>query len=372
MGYCTPEKSAPVDTAAILAKCKKDTIKIDVPYFVVADTNKILAMYCDTIAEPIDTDTLFRGMYLNGFANIVGNTMKEEALLYDLKYWKINAIYSYNLSSVLETSKEPALASLHKRMKAIGIKEVGGARGNSSSCTGAATKFNKAYSDSSDFDCWNLEFEAYNAYPKIGGGYTFDKTQSTSTSSTEAARALAWADNLRYLQEMKAGKTAGQVKYSVQYWGWYKTPFVTDAPKAIVGLTDYAIVHDYEKVPSFSYTESRCTELDRQAGLAGKIMTVRVLFSSEPDFMQPWLKAGHTMDEAFYIWYKGFQAKKYKNLTSDGYVVFALDFLRVAQPGTAPLARMAESDTTEYLPAFVDPDFQNKTTERSKALAEEN
>lgn len=79
----------------------------------------------------------------------------------------------------------------------------------------------------------------------------------------------------------------------------------------------------------------------------------------------------HTLDEAFFIWHKEFVKQGYKNLISDGYVVFALDFLRVAQPGTSPLARFAEGDSTQYLPAFVDPDFENKTTEKSKVLAEQ-
>jgi len=393
IGRCSPDVIYP-DTAAILkAKCKTadtlailnkykylyapDTVAILAKYCrqQPADTNKILAMYCDTATIPVDTvkkDTLFRGEYLNGFKNIVGNKILEDALIHDLKVWKVNATYAYDLHNILGTSKEPALAKLNARLKReVGIKEVGAARGNSSSCTGAATTFNKAYPDSCDFDSWNLEFEAYNAKPKIGGGYTFDSNEASGPSN-EASRALAWADNLRYLQEMKAGKAAGQVDHSVQYWGWYKTPFVTAAPKAIVELTDYAIVHDYEKVPSFSYTASRCDELNIQAGIRGGITIVRPLFSTEPDFMQAWIKAGHTLDEAFYIWYAGFLAKKYKNLKSDGYIDFALDYRRVAEPTyPVPMARMVNGELVEMLPDFADIDFTNETLPSHKEMAKE-
>lgn len=367
MGYCTPEiRTVPADTlailtmykdlfapdtAAILAKCKKDTIKIDVPYFVTADTTRILSMYCDTaIVEPVDTDTLYRGLYLNGFKNIVGNKMYEDALCYDLKFWKINAVHEYNLGDILGTSKEPALAKLHIRMrKESGIKEIMAARGNSSSCLGAATTFNKNNSDSADFDGWNLEYEAYNA----------DDI------------AAAWATNKVYLTEMKAGKTNGQVEKSVQYFGWWtKAPMTVEAPKTLVALTDYFIIHDYTSAPSFSYTRARCNDLNRECQAVGKKGIFRPLFSAEPAFMQTYYKT-HSLDEAYFEWKKGFDAMNYSNLTSDGYVVFALDFLRVAQPSSTPMARMVDGVEVEYLPAFADPEFENKTTD-SHLLDAEN
>jgi hypothetical protein len=336
----------------------------------------------DSVKPPItDKDTLYRGLYLNGFAGIVGNKAKEEALIFDLKRWKINATHAYDLSKILGV-KNAELADLHKRLRRdAGIKEIIAARGNSSSALGAATTFNKAYPDSSDFDGWNLEFEAYNAYPKIGGGYTFDKSKADlltypenataaqkaaidteNEKRKETARTLAWADNKRYLNEMKAGKANGQVDYSVQYFGWYKTPFVTDAPKEVVELTDYAIVHQYEKKPGFSYTRSRCNELNNQAKIAGKKIIVRPLFSAEPDFMQDWYEK-NPLDLAFTIWHEGFKAEKYSHLVSDGYIIFALDFLRVATQ-VVPLARMTEG-SEQPLPDFVDEEFQNTTTERS-------
>lgn len=384
-GYCTPDVviktdtikvKVPADTLAILNKYKylftPDTASILAKYCkqIPSDTSLILSMYCDTIApnDPIDTDTLFRGIYLNGFYNIVGNKPYEDALIYDLNRWKFNCTYAYDLGDVL-ADKSPALAKLNKRMRAeVPLKEIGAARGNSSSCIGAATTFNKANSDSSDFDTWNLEFEPWNAYPKATSPFwTIDKKEASSTTSTEASRGLAWQQNKVYLNEMNAGKVAGQVENVVDYFGWFKTPFQLDAPKVLINQTDYLIVHMYYSSPDFSRSKDRCNELDK----LGVKAIFRPIFSAEPDFMQDYYRT-HSIDEAYFVWHAGFKAQNYKNLTSDGYVVFALDFLRVAQPGTAPLARMAESDTTEYLPAFVDPDFQNKTTERSKALAEEN
>jgi len=367
-GKCTTTEKIIRDTVLIT---KTDTVRVLLP----ADTTAILAKYCkrDTIVDiPTEPkDTLFRALYLNGFANIVGNKQYEEALLFDLQRWKFNATYAYSLSSILGTSKEPALADLHKRMRAIGIKEIGAARGNSASCTGAATTFNKKYPDESDFDTWNLEFEPWNAYPMATSPYwTIDKDKASSTTSTTESRGLAWNVNKQYLNEMKAGKANGQVEYSVDYFGWFKEPFVTDAPKVLVSLTDYLIVHMYYSEPTFSRSKSRCDELNAQAKLQNKTVKFRPIFSAEPDFMQGYYKK-NSIDQAFFVWHKDFKAQNYSNLISDGYVIFALDFLRVAQPGVTPLARGIESDTTEYLPAFVDIDFVNETTDKSKALAEE-
>jgi hypothetical protein len=387
MGYCIPEiRTVPADTlailtmyknlfvpdtAAILAKCRKDTIKIDVPYFVTADTGRILSMYCDTITEPVDADTLYRGLYLNGFKNIVGNKMYEDALCYDLKFWKINAVHEYNLGDILGTSKEPALAKLHIRMrKESGIKEIVAARGNSASCVGAATTFNKNNADSADFDGWNLEFEPWNAYPTSTGGYTFDKTKASETSSTEASRGLAWLDNKRYLSEMKAGKSNGQVETIYDYFGWFKTPFEIDAPKTLIAQTDVLIVHMYYSSPDFGRSRTRCNDLNREAKAQNEIPIFRPILSAEPDFMQGYYKA-HSLDEAYFEWKKGFDAMNYSNLKTDGYIVFALDFLRVAQPSSVPMARMIDGVEVEYLPAFADPDFINETLPSHLEMAQE-
>jgi len=373
-GYCE-EKIVEVIKEVPVPYPVHDTVEIKVPFKVPADTSLILSMYCDTSTLPPvivnpPKDTLWRGLYLNGFKNIVGDKLREDALLFDLKRWGFNSVHEYNLSDILGTSKESALAKLHIRMrKESGINDIVAARGNSSSCLGAATTFNKNNSDSADFDGWNLEFESWNAYPTATGGYTFDKTKSNSTSSTDASRGAAWNDNKIYLQQMKGGKANGQVDYSVQYWGWFKAPFEVDAPKAIVELTDYAIVHMYYSSPDFGRSKSRCTDLNTLAKLAGKKIKFRPIFSAEPDFMQAYYKT-HSLDEAYFEWKKGFDAMNYSNLISDGYLVFALDFLRVAQPSN-PLTKSIGADGKELMPDFADPEFENKTTD-SHLLDAEN
>jgi hypothetical protein len=288
-------------------------------------------------------DTIFRALYINSLDQIVGNVAKENALIADLKKYKITTTYAYGAG----TNNVTGLSNLNRRIRReTSCQDIGATAGNGATFLGARTTYNKSVPDSSDFSNWNLEYEAYN----------------------QNDVASAWSTNIIYLRQMQSGKAAAKVKDDVQYFGWWtKPPMNVQTPDSLVKYTDYGVLHEYTTVPQFAYMKQRCTDLNAAAKRQNKVWRVRVLFSAEPAFLQNWLRAGHSLDEAFKIVYSGFKAMNYSNLIMDGYIVFHLDFLRASQPITNGLfsvpVRYSNTDfinqtTKEHLQLAVPPDSE--------------
>lgn len=289
-------------------------------------------------------DTLWRGVYVNSYNNIVGIKTKEDALIKDLNKFKFNSIHLYGVSSINGTSKDASMRLLNTRIRReTKVTDINATVGRASSAIGARTTYNKNSTDSADFDSWNLEQESWNA--------------SANYDS-------AWAVNKADLAAMANGKTAGGVDYFVQYIGWPdKTlKMKTEFTKELVSKTEYGIFHDYKVTPSFGYIEARCDLANAEAKSAKKIWRIRPIFSAEPNFSAGLLKSGMTLDQIFFLVYSGFKAKNYSNLIMDGYLWFHLDFIRANQPATAGARRQA--------PVLSDPNFKNETTKNHLKLIE--
>lgn len=301
----------------------------DTVYITKHDTIKVP---CDTV-KPVTRDTIWRGLYINGTNSIAGNKAKEDALISDLKRWKINATFGYSIDG----SNDPALTALYTRMRRETlVNEIGATASSSNTFNSTRKSWNIAHSDSADYDSWNLEFEPWNATDKP----------------------TAFNTNYTYCREMAAGKSSAQVDYVTDYYGWPQNSATYDT---LVKYMDYQLFHDYRTSPDWAYLQTRITELNNAYKRAGKIGKWRVIFSAEPSFMQTYLQT-HTLDQAYKVIYDAFTAMKYTNLKLDGYLVFHLDFLRVAQPASTSVARS--------IPVYA-PDFVNETTKAHLETAKE-
>ncbi len=333
----------PQDSISVLAKIKNPCT---------ADTVKITWLG-GMIKIPINIpcpDTLFRGVYVNGTSSIVGNKVKEDALIADLNMFKINHTSHYSISS---TSNPTGLANLFTRMKAeTKVKTIAPAISSSSGINNWKT-WNINHSDATDVDMLTLEFEPYNQ--------TDFKT--------------AWKTDCQYFREMDDLRKNGTIKGHNDYKGWWTsssrdlTPLITECPDTLVKYYSINLnrlfLHDYRVAPDPKYMEKRMNDLEASGIESGKTIRVAVLFSCEPDFLQGWLKQGHTLDEAFWIVYNYFKAKNYKRVVLVGWMAFHLDFLRASQQS---IALMGVRSMQAQKPVFSESNFKNKTTRKHKRL----
>lgn len=317
----------------------------------VADTVKVMWIG-GTVKIPVNVpcpDTLFRGIYVNAWSSIIGNKSKEDALIADLNKYRANHISIYSISSTTNASLTTALfvrIRLETKVKTIcpAISSSGGIDNWKS--------WNNSHSPDQDVDGVTLEYEAYN----------------------QSNVATAWGNNILYLQQMDAGVKSGIFKTFSDYFGWWKVePMVTQTPDTLVKYFHVKLnnffLHDYRTSPDWPYMKSRTGTLNASGIEQGKVIRIKILFSCEPDFLQNWLKAGHTVEEAFWIVYNAFKAEKYTNVIIDGYMVFHLDFLRASQPATA---FMSVRSMVAAKPMFSENNFKNKTTRKGKRIMKYN
>lgn len=343
-GWFTTSVVVPPSDTCTVAATKDTTVTVIVPqtvYNVKDSTYVVNYRKPCTILPP--SDTIWRAIYINSVNSIVGVPVREQACIDYCKLKKFTSAHYYSVA----LADKVKLAKFNVRMHTeAGITEITPTGGSSSTFTGSYTAFNQANVPLARFDAWNLEFESWNA----------------------ANIYVASAENKAILQQMKAGMTAGKVTQMTDYFGWMtKAPLTTEAPAFLVDNCTYGLFHDYRPAPDWSYLQGRFDQMEVAAKQKGKIFSIAVIFSAEPDFMQAWLKT-HTLDEAFAIIAQGFRARNYKNVKLKGYIVFHLDFLRVSQPDALPPSMMARQ-ARSGVPYFAAPDFVNVTDPKHIEMA---
>ena len=220
--------------------CQTKTFTVKEKTVILYDTTWTVTIHdtikvpCDTgiVSNPTDTtvQTIYRGLYINSFDKILNSATLQDALISDLNRWKITGIHLYGLSNIGVSAYKKEAEFISRIKTQTSVTDVTATGGSGNTFTGARTSYNAGQNDLGDYSGWNLEYESWNA----------------SNVST------AWQNNLTYLSQMQQGKQAGQVKWSIQYFGWWtKTPMKEQAAPAIVQYTDYGLIHDYRSAPDF-------------------------------------------------------------------------------------------------------------------------
>lgn len=350
---CSQSENKPVETksvsrtiAAVPAACTvkafKDT-SYKIAYTAYRDTSYKIQF--DSVIACVPK--ISRGVYQSGLKSIVGNLTKENQVIAGCKKYKIDFIYFYDGDGV----NDLACTKFFSRLKReAGLTDIGATAGSLSGLQKRVT-WNNAHADSSDYNTVNYEYEPWRA--------------DTVTGGLQAA----WTNNITMLREGKKAIGTKPTKL-VDYYGWWtKEPMLSQTPDTLAKYCSYILLHNYRVKPDFAYMRTRCNNMNVAFKKINQIGEIVPIGSGELEFLFPWLKAGHTLDEWFNLMKKDFDAMGYTNIKMNKYVFFTLDHLndasipanaravfnpidpnykRNALPSHIEMSKYVEADSTDY------------------------
>lgn len=255
----------------------------------------------------------YKGMYVDNFFLIYGDTAKENKLLRYCQKYSYNALTIYDLDIVFNGTKNnyPALSKFIKKARTqYGIKEIVAVRETGSQFTNSTNNYNISRVDTNErFTGFNLEKEWWN------NACTF-----TTYSS--------------YLKTMYTVAQASTPKLkSETYIGWFANPTGQDVKQAtkLITYTNRILVHDYRTAPDFLYLEDRLTALNTAAKNLNKTVDIIIIFSAEPVFMQNYYKT-NTLNDAYNALYQQYLLSTIdkSNINIIGYQIFCYTFIQQA------------------------------------------
>lgn len=261
----------------------------------------------------------YRGLYVDGFDQILGNISKEDSLLGWCISNNINSISLYSLNAVLGDERYTSLARfIRKARVTYGIGQVAAVRGSSANFTQNAS-YDASRTDLNErFTTYNLENEWWNNGPSCDF--------SCYTSILQDMSRIAGAASPRITREA--------------YIGWFQNPRGQDLhqAKTLVRSLDRILVHDYRVAPQFGYMQDRLSYIGKAAQSQNRIMDIIALFSAEPEFMQNYFSVAgqnHPFEDAYTEIVNQFNAATFPgkaNIRIVGYQIFDYSFAKQARP----------------------------------------
>lgn len=130
----------------------------------------VLFLLCFNLQRLSAQQISYKGIYIDTFDAIVGNTAKEDSLLHYLKDSSFNSIICYRMSSVISTtlssSKNTALAAFLKKARTqYGIKNVLASSESYNTFKTIIAPYNRSRNDTLErFNYYYLEFEFWNSH----------------------------------------------------------------------------------------------------------------------------------------------------------------------------------------------------------------
>jgi len=271
----------------------------------------------------------YRGVYVDNFHLIVGDTAKENKLLRWCKKYNFNAISTYDNETVFQNGLNTKLAKFIKKSKTstYGIVSVASVRGyyqefSPNKTTNGVNNYSSVYYNNNridtleKFNTFNLENEWWNATNEIVAFVDYSKTLKYMYSKAKLANHLPLVKSELYI-------------------GWLTTGYQKYQVGVLIDNTDRILVHDYEIQPSFSYLKSRLDTLGSVAKTKNKIVNVIIIFSAESlpknNFMGPYYST-HTFQEPYEDivnqYYLSTTFTKYgSNINIIGYQVFTYSII---------------------------------------------
>jgi hypothetical protein len=228
----------------------------------------------DTTSKPA-TLPAYRGLYVDGFNTIIGDTAKENTLLCWAKANNFNVLTLYGLNYFLPNSSSyNNLASFIRKAKtSYAINEINATGGTTANFTTTVNNYNTSRTNTVErFNWCNLEREFWNSDQTFNYSYTV-------------------------MQQSKLWGAAQTPAVKIEeYIGWLKDSATAPVNAAresqiadsIVKVVDRLLVHDYQANISFNYLQSRLSILGQRAAAQGKVLDVVIIFSAEPAFSGPY------------------------------------------------------------------------------------
>jgi len=269
-----------------------------------------------------------KGVYIDGFASLLGNANKEDSLLnyasqngftylalYELHI--VNA--SHDLTSV-PTSQ--ILADFISKAKTLyGIQEVGACGENASWFNNIIHVYNSIHPNPAEkIDVYNLEFEFWNTGLVAPGNYYCTTYLQPAGLSCDTSGAFTFY--MQQLTSIDSLATADGVKSEI-YVGW----FTAAQALQMVSKADRVLLHSYVSNVNnvYSYTQTRLSYL----ASGTSVVDVVPIFSAEPSFLGGWLNT-HAESGAYTIYSNGFanETGAWKsNINLLGYQWFAYSYI---------------------------------------------
>ncbi|MEO8088504.1 MAG: T9SS type A sorting domain-containing protein [Bacteroidota bacterium] len=290
-----------------------------------------------------------RGMYINGFDDILGNTQKEDSLLMYMQDSSFNYMLLYDLHTLdfSSTADMNMLSSfIVKARQVYGISNIGAVGETYSFFLNKIKGYNNSRTSTDEkFNVFNLEFEFWTTSSVQPGGYYCVNYLQGAGCNCDTAGAFHYFIGMMHSLDSLA---ATQGAISETYLGWFNQ----GQGKQIQPNVDRILLHAYrvDNTSVWGYSKTRL------GYLASNNQTVNVapIFSSEPIFMGPWLQS-HGQHEAFDQYETDFNAdnsswKTYINLL--GYQWFEWGYMPKPIPGagggSAP--SISASGSTSFCP----------------------
>lgn len=247
-----------------------------------------------------------KGLYVNDFVDIIGNTTAENELLEFAQQHGFNYLLCYNLyfihnqkfSITNAESAQPLADFMRRARKDYGIQSFG-AVGESARSFERLETYNQLYPDSeARFEVFNLEFEFWNQnmINKYYCNAYLEKNQLPCDT--------AGAFNYYHQQLIQIKEQATRAGALTEVYIGKPTP---DQCKKIGAICDRVLVHYYRSSPLYSNGNSIYNYLSyRLPALAPTEGTLDILpiFGGGPKFMGEWI-GQNSLSEAFSIYMDG-------------------------------------------------------------------
>ena len=250
-----------------------------------------ILFFCFQITGSADSQTI-KGLYVDGFNTILGNTQKEDSLLRYAQYNGYNYLTLYDLWPVHVTYNLTNAAScsvfsdfIQNAKQNYGISQVGAAGENFYFFNNVISVYNQQHSNPlQKLDVYNVEFEFWNTVSVSTGNYYCTTYLQPGGFSCDTAGAFAFYEVLLHEVDSLANQDG---VIAETYLGWFNQGQAI----SIGNKVDRILLHDYISNYSnlYGYIQTRLEYL------AGRNIVTEVIpiFSAEPAFMGPWLSANN-------------------------------------------------------------------------------
>jgi hypothetical protein len=254
------------------------------------------------IISGANAQTSLRGMYINNFDAILGNTVKEDSLLQYASDSSFNYLALYDLSSFNLSNQATATTAanfIRKAREHYGIQYIGAVCESYSEFQNKIAPFNQNRSDDLEkFNVFNLEFEFWTTSSVNPGGYYCNQYLQPNNCSCDTSGGFKF-----YIDQMHKIDSLAMVQgvLSETYLGWFNQ----GQAQQIQHNVDRILLHAYRTNNSSLYSYSKT----RLSYLASNNSTTDIapIFSSEPIFMNNWLD-GHSQLDAYNQYSNDFNA----------------------------------------------------------------
>lgn len=250
-----------------------------------------------------------RGLYVNGFKNIVGDSLKEDSLLQFAQDYNFNYLLLYNLYhihtqrfSITDPTESDTLADFIEKAKtAFGVLQVG-ATGETFNSFTNIDNYQQDYAGqpNKQFDSYNIEYEFWNTGSTGAGGYYCTTYLTDAGLTCDTAGAFTF-----YLEQIQRLDSLANVRgvLSETYIG-----HPTAGQSRQIGDTlDRVLVHYYRGSDVYgngnsiyNYNSHRLEDL----APTNDTLDVLPIFASTSSFMGSWLET-NSLESAYDTWMNG-------------------------------------------------------------------